>query len=106
VEPLLSFVSRSSPTDTSLFRAIEKVAASGSPAGLIVPSVTVGFTDAHYFRGLGIVSYGFTPRALRREDGRGVHGDNERAAIQPLADAVETLLAVLDELDRSDRARH
>jgi len=104
VEPLLSFTARSSPTETPLFRAIEKVAGRGSPKGRIVPSVTVGFTDAHYFRDLGIVAYGFTPRALRREDGRGVHGDNERAAIATLGEAVETLVTILAELDRSDRA--
>jgi acetylornithine deacetylase/succinyl-diaminopimelate desuccinylase-like protein len=102
VDPLLSFESQSSPTDTALYAAIRAVAARETPAAPTIPSVTIGFTDAHYFRDLGIASYGFTPRALRREDGRGVHGHNERAAIGPLAEAVTTLLAILDELELHD----
>ena len=32
--------------------------------GVVVPRVISGFTDAHWFRELGIVSYGFVPRWL------------------------------------------
>jgi acetylornithine deacetylase/succinyl-diaminopimelate desuccinylase-like protein len=102
VDSLLSFEATSSPTDTAMYAAIEAVAAKRTPAAPTVPSVTIGFTDAHYFRDIGITSYGFTPRALRREDGSGVHGHNERAAIEPLAQAVVTLLEILDELELHD----
>jgi acetylornithine deacetylase/succinyl-diaminopimelate desuccinylase-like protein len=102
VEPLLAFDSRSSPTDTALYRAIEAIAARSEPPGHAVASVTIGFTDAHYFRDLGVTSYGFTPRALRSGDLRGVHGHDERAALGPLAEAVATLIEILEELDRRD----
>jgi acetylornithine deacetylase/succinyl-diaminopimelate desuccinylase-like protein len=102
VDNLLSFRAQSSPSDSPLYAAIEAVAARGKPPSRTVPSVTIGFTDAHYFRDVGITSYGFTPRALRREDGRGVHGHDERAGIAALGGAVETLLEILDELDRRD----
>jgi acetylornithine deacetylase/succinyl-diaminopimelate desuccinylase-like protein len=102
VEPLLAFDSRSSPTDTALYRAIEAIAARSEPPGHAVASVTIGFTDAHYFRDLGVTSYGFTPRALRSGDLRGVHGHDERAALGPLAEAVTTFIEILEELDRRD----
>ncbi|MFP8878708.1 MAG: M20/M25/M40 family metallo-hydrolase [Myxococcota bacterium] len=102
IDNLLSFQTLSSPTDTALYAAIKAVAARATPPAPTVPSVTIGFTDAHYFRDIGIISYGFTPRALRREDGRGVHGHNERAAVAPLAEAVTTLVEILDELDLHD----
>jgi acetylornithine deacetylase/succinyl-diaminopimelate desuccinylase-like protein len=100
VEPLLSFDTLSSPVNTALYRAIVAVAERADPPARTVPSVTIGFTDSHYFRDLGITSYGFTPRPLRRDDGRGVHGHNESANIPTLLQATDTLLAILTELDR------
>ena len=100
VEPLLNFDARSSAIETPLYAAIETITAKSDPPAHTVPSVTIGFTDAHYFRDIGITSYGFTPRALRREDGRGVHGHNEKSSITTLVAAVEILLAILEELDR------
>jgi acetylornithine deacetylase/succinyl-diaminopimelate desuccinylase-like protein len=102
IDPLLSFEAHSSSSDTSLYAAIEAVADRSDPPAPTVPTVTIGFTDAHYFRDIGITSYGFIPRALRPEDLRGVHGHNERAAIEPLASAVMTLIEILEELDRRD----
>jgi acetylornithine deacetylase/succinyl-diaminopimelate desuccinylase-like protein len=102
VEILLSFQTRSSSSKTPLFAAIETIANKSSPAAHTVPSVTIGFTDAHYFRDAGLISYGFTPRPLRREDIQGVHGHNERAKTGPLAEAVTTLVKILEELDRRE----
>jgi acetylornithine deacetylase/succinyl-diaminopimelate desuccinylase-like protein len=66
----------------------------------VVPRVLAGFTDAHYFREIGITAYGFVPRWQRGGDQRGVHGPNERISIQNLERGVETLVAILRELDR------
>jgi acetylornithine deacetylase/succinyl-diaminopimelate desuccinylase-like protein len=101
-EVLLSFESRSSSADTPLYAAIEAIAAKSDPPAHAVPSVSIGFTDAHYFRDVGVTSYGFTPRALRREDSSGVHGSDERADVGSLAAAVTTLIEILEELDRLD----
>ena len=59
-----------------------------------------GFTDAHWFRELGIVSYGFVPRWLGPGDARGVHGANERISIENLTQGVETSVEILQTLDR------
>ena len=101
-EVLLTFEAHSSSADTPLYAAIEAVAAQSNPPAHVVPSVTIGFTDAHYFRDVGVISYGFTPRALRREDTSGVHGHDERADVGSLAIAVTTLIEILEELDRLD----
>jgi len=100
VEPLLAFTTRSSPVNTPLFRAIERVAAEVDPGAPVVPRVIAGFTDAHYFRDLGIVAYGFVPRWLPPSETRGIHGPNERIAIENLERGVTTLVRILEALDR------
>lgn len=101
VEGILAFPSASSPTDTALFRAITTVARRRDPGAVVVPRVLAGFTDAHYFRELGITAYGFVPRWQRRGEPRGIHGSNERISVKNLRKGVETLIAILEELDRS-----
>jgi acetylornithine deacetylase/succinyl-diaminopimelate desuccinylase-like protein len=99
VEPLLSFPSTESPVETPLFRAIERTAASIDPGALVVPRVIAGFTDAHYFRAIGLVAYGFTPRWLPDADAATIHGPNESISIENLERGIEALMAILVELD-------
>jgi acetylornithine deacetylase/succinyl-diaminopimelate desuccinylase-like protein len=66
---LLNFPPLASEADTELFRAIRSVAERHDPQAPVVPAVLGGFTDSHYFRQKGIVSYGFTGIALTEEDG-------------------------------------
>ncbi len=102
VETLLSFPSRSSPVDTPLYQAIRTVAMASDPEAIVLPRMLAGFTDAHYFRDLGIVSYGFVPRWHRADETRGIHGPNERISVENLTRGVETLVAIIEELDRMD----
>jgi acetylornithine deacetylase/succinyl-diaminopimelate desuccinylase-like protein len=99
IETILEFETLASPIETDLFRAIERVAAAQDPPGVVVPRVIAGFTDAHYFRDLGIVSYGFVPRWLRARDTRGIHGPNERIALHNLEDGVRIMVEILGALD-------
>jgi carboxypeptidase PM20D1 len=99
---MLAFDSRGSPADTELFRAIERVAAELDPGALVVPRVIAGFTDAHYFRGLGIVAYGFVPRWLPPSETRGIHGPNERISIENLERGVRTMVRILEVLGGAD----
>ena len=98
---LLSFASRSSPANTPLFDAIERVAHRHDPSAIVVPRMISGFTDAHYFREQGIVAYGFTPRWLNSNDATGVHGINERISVDNLGAGVETLVEIIEELASS-----
>lgn len=101
VETLLSFpATRSSQVATPLFEAIRRVAQETDPEAVVVPRLIAGFTDAHWFRELGIVSYGFVPRWLPPAETRGIHGPNERISIDNLARGVETLVRLLELMDQ------
>src|SRR5207245_10972581 len=67
-----------SPTDTELFRAIVAAAHGRDPDALVTTPPLTGFTDSHYFRRLGIVSYGVSPFPLNQAESRRVHGTDER----------------------------
>lgn len=97
---LLNFPPLASDADTALFRAIRAVAERRDPAAPVVPAVLAGFTDSHYFRRKGVVSYGFTGLALAEEDYHRVHGVNERVPIASLREGTQVLMDVIRELDR------
>ena len=103
IETLLSFPTRSSPLATDLYAAIAAVAAESPTLTIAMPRVIACFTDAHYFRDLGIVSYGFVPRWLRPHETRGIHGPNERVSIENLERGVETLVRILEVLGNGER---
>ena len=73
-----------SSTETEMFRAIEAVAHARHPNALVTTLMLPGFTDSHYFRRLGIASYGLGPFPLTQGDSRGVHGNDERLSIDAL----------------------
>jgi len=52
-------VATTSPGDTALWHALERVARHSYPDARCVPFLTAGATDARYFRRLGTVAYGF-----------------------------------------------
>jgi acetylornithine deacetylase/succinyl-diaminopimelate desuccinylase-like protein len=78
IERIMGFTPAVTSTDTDLYRAMESVTRRHFPNATIVPTVAAGFTDSHFFRDLGIASYGFGPMLVPAEDRGGVHGNNER----------------------------
>jgi acetylornithine deacetylase/succinyl-diaminopimelate desuccinylase-like protein len=67
-----------------MFRAITAVARARSPDALVTTLMLPGFTDSHYFRRMGIASYGLGPFPLTQGDSRGVHGNDERVSVDAL----------------------
>ncbi len=102
VEALLTFHTPTALTDTPLYRAIAQVAKTTDPRALVVPRVNAGFSDAHYFRELGLTAYGFVPRWLHPDDTRGIHGPDERISIENLERGIETQIRILEQLDREE----
>ncbi|HMO94878.1 MAG TPA: hypothetical protein PKD27_02085, partial [Tepidiformaceae bacterium] len=49
---------------------------------VVVPGMTVGFTDSSELRNRGQISYGFSGGMTTPEVARGVHGHNERVSIE------------------------
>src|SRR5439155_599212 len=69
-----SWPATESPTDTELFQAIVAAARARDPKALVTTPPLTGFTDSHYFRRLGIVSYGRSPFLLNVAACRGALG--------------------------------
>jgi acetylornithine deacetylase/succinyl-diaminopimelate desuccinylase-like protein len=73
--------SSSSPSDTPLGDAISRVTAGMVPGSRTIPFLTVGATDARFFRRLGVPAYGFglfSGRIDFERFGSMFHGDDER----------------------------
>jgi acetylornithine deacetylase/succinyl-diaminopimelate desuccinylase-like protein len=82
IEQLLGFTPAVSSTDTPLYRAIVAVTRRHYPQAAIVPAVSTGFTDSHFFRDRHIASYGYAPFLIPEADESGVHGNNERISVE------------------------
>jgi len=70
-----------SPTDTDLWRALERVTDRLVPGAATVPMLLVGATDARFFRRKGVTAYGyglFSDQIPFNEFGRMLHGNDER----------------------------
>jgi hypothetical protein len=44
---------------------------------------------------MGISSYGFSPVVVAPEDGRGVHGNNERVSAEALINGTQTMIELV-----------
>lgn len=82
VETIIGFSPAVSSTEAPLYRAIVDVIHRNYPSASIAPAVSTGFTDSHWFRDLGIASYGFAPFVIPQAEEGGVHGNNERISIE------------------------
>jgi len=80
VEVLMGFTPAVSTTDTELYRIVQEETLEAFPGASFNPQVVGGFTDSHFFRDLGIVSYGYEATATPQEDRGGVHGNDERVS--------------------------
>ena len=56
-----------------------------------------GFTDSHFFRDIGIASYGFIPVIRTAEQSVGVHGNNERIGIDAFNQGVRIMIDVVED---------
>lgn len=73
--------STASPIDTPLWDALARITGKLHPGSGLVPFLSVGATDARFFRRLGIPSYGFglfSERLTFEDYATMFHGDDER----------------------------
>lgn len=78
VDVIMAFTPAISSTNSRLFEAIMNVTGELHPGSRVIPSVSTGFTDSHFTRDLGIISYGFNPMITDDGEHTGVHGNDER----------------------------
>jgi acetylornithine deacetylase/succinyl-diaminopimelate desuccinylase-like protein len=102
VDVILNFPPAVSSTDTPLFASIEKAVHELYPQAGVVQTVDAGFTDSHFFRDKGIVSYGFEPFAVLMEDDARVHGDNERIPIKNYQEGLHLLWNIVYDFSKAN----
>jgi acetylornithine deacetylase/succinyl-diaminopimelate desuccinylase-like protein len=99
IEPVLTFEANASPVNTDLVKAVGEVVKRQHPGAVIIYPVLAGFTDSHFFRDLGVHSYGFSPFvAPSRELGGGYHGNDERISKKAFVDGVRFFYEVAAQL--------
>lgn len=95
VEVLMAFAPGISPIDTELFSTIRSVMMAKYPNAIVTPSVSTGFTDSHFFRDIGITSYGFMPAIFEMKDVGGVHGNDERINVDAFRTSVTDTIDIV-----------
>ena len=98
VELIMSAVPAISQTDSELFLAIEDFSKNNYPGSRVAPSVSTGFTDSRFTRGLGIQSYGFNPLISTGNEYSSIHGNNERINEKAFRQSVKDLGIILDKI--------
>ncbi len=95
IERIIGFTPAVSSTDNQLYRAIDAAIRRAYPAASIAPAVQTGFTDSHWFRDLGIASYGFAPFLIPQAEKVGTHGNNERISIENIRKGTAMMLEIV-----------
>jgi acetylornithine deacetylase/succinyl-diaminopimelate desuccinylase-like protein len=98
IEQIMGFSPAVSTTDTDLYRAMETVTKQHFPTAAFLPTIQSGFTDSHFFRDLGIVSYGFSTMLIPIADDGGVHGNNERVSIENVKRGTRMMLEIVQKV--------
>ena len=95
VSVIMAFTPAVSDTTSRLFSAIERVTRELYPNSRVLPSVSTGFTDSHFTRDQGIVSYGFDPIITIQGEPTGVHGNDERIRVDAFKQGIRDMQAIV-----------
>ena len=95
IEQVLAFESSVSTTDNPLYRAIDASIRRAYPSASVAPIVQAGFTDSHWFRHLGIASYGAEVFLIPEAEASGLHGNNERISIENIRKGTAVMLDIV-----------
>ena len=97
IEEIMLFSAAASSIETDLYSLMTRVIEERYASVNIVPSAMTGFTDSHFFRDLGIISYGFDPVIFPDGVGSNIHGNNERIPVEAFNQGVELTIDVVRE---------
>ncbi len=98
IDQLMGFTPAVSSTNTPLYRAVASVLRAHVPDAGVAPSVSTGFTDSHFFRDLGIDSYGIFPFLIPHNDESGVHGNNERISVENIRLGTAIMVEIVEKV--------
>ncbi len=91
-----------SPFDTLYFTALEQAIRAQNPEAMVVPYISPGATDNRFFRAKGAIAYGIIPALIPIEDLDGLHGKNERIAVEQLAAGEQIILDLVKAIQFKD----
>ena len=94
------FSAAETSSDTDLFSLIADIALDYYPESSVVPGVLTGFTDSHFFRDMGIISYGFDPTVHSEEVLGTIHGNNERIDVASFNRGVQIMIDIVNAFTR------
>ena len=97
VTALQNVVSSASPTDTPMWFALERLARAAYPGATLLPRMTVGGTDAGWFRRRGTVAYGcglMSAGVTYEKFADRFHGNDERIDVESLRLTTELWLGL------------
>ncbi len=95
IEKVLVSSTPPSPIDTELMTVMEEVVREHVEEAVVLPAISVGFTDSRVFREQGVTAYGFIPALLEPLDAAAIHGHNERLSIENLRLGCQILFEVV-----------
>ncbi len=102
IDVITDEASTASPIDTPLWDSLNRVSNALVPGGAqCVPFLTVGATDARFFRRMGIPAYGyglFSSNLSFEDYGTMFHGDDERVDVESLRLSTELWQALSHDL--------
>ena len=98
IEKVLGFTAAVSPTDNDVYRTMVEVTRKHYPQAAVIPEVARGFTDSHFFRDLGIPSYGYAPFLVPVDQAGGLHGNNERLSEENLRRGTAIMLEIVQRI--------
>ena len=90
-----------SPTNTPLWDAVQRAVAKPFPGASLLPSLTVGFTDARIYREMGAIAYGaglLSPDLDSGSFSQRFHGNDERIDVESLRLTTEFWVDVVRDL--------
>jgi acetylornithine deacetylase/succinyl-diaminopimelate desuccinylase-like protein len=90
-----------SPIDTPLYDSLQRLVGRWYEGSAVVPMLTVGATDARFFRWLGMTAYGFglfSQRMSYEDYAVMFHGDDERVDVESLRLSTELWHALAHDL--------
>ncbi len=90
-------ISPPSPTDSAMYRALERAQAQVFPDTVTVPLLLAGATDMAQLRAKGVQAYGLG-NVMTEEDSDRVHGNDERISVEGLGQFIEYVYRAVAEV--------
>jgi acetylornithine deacetylase/succinyl-diaminopimelate desuccinylase-like protein len=103
IETIIDDPASISPTSTPLWDSLQRAVERPFPKAALLPSLTVGFTDARIYRELGAVAYGaglLSPELDSGAFSQRFHGNDERIDVESLRLTTQLWLDVVADFGR------